>query len=58
MNDLEGFQKLRQDSADGIVDDDRTLAAADDQKYRFVSGETTEVKSFQFVSFEKLLTDR
>ena len=58
MNDLEGLQKLWQDSADGIIDDHRSLAAADDQKYRFVSGETTEVKSFQPVSFEKLLTDR
>ncbi len=55
MNDLEGFQKLRQDSADGIVDDDRTLAAADDQKYGLSAVKPQKSRAFQPVSFEKLL---
>ena len=58
MDNLEGFQKLRQDSADGIIDDHGSLAAADDQKNRFVSSKAAKIKCFQFVSFEKLLTDR
>ena len=58
MDDLIFFQKFRQNTADGIIDGNRSLASADNEDNRFVCGKSAEVQCGKFIAMQKLFTNR
>ena len=57
MDDLIFFQKFRQNTADGIIDGNRSLASADNEDNRFVCGKSAEVQCGKFIAMQKLFTN-
>lgn len=58
MDNLEFFQKFRENLADIIIDRSSSQTSTDDHKYRLVSSETTEFATVFRISGKKFLADR
>ena len=55
---LIGFQKLRKNAADSLIDRDGAETSADDQDYRAIGRKMGVLESRQTIPVQKLFTDR